>query len=62
MKIIALQSLRGWMIYPNELLSCTAFLYCIAVIRYLALYNLLTDHTSFSDVCCVLMDPFINEP
>lgn len=58
MKIIALQRLRGWMIYYNVLLSYSAVLNCTAVVRYLALCNLLSDHPGLCDVCWVLMGPF----
>lgn len=62
MKIIALQRLRGWMIYYNKLLSYTKFLHCFAVVWYLALFNLRSDHPGLCDACCVLMGSFWNEP
>ena len=52
MEIIALQRLRGWMIYHNELLSYTAFLYCIAVMWYLAL--LFTNGVTTRPPWCML--------
>lgn len=58
MKIIALQRLRGWMIYHNELLSYSACLYWIAVMQYLGLFNLPSDHLGLCDVFCVLMGRF----